>query len=226
MRSRLLAAAGPVFAEHGFDRATVREICRAADVNVAAVAYYFGDKLGLYREVIESIREDRERQYPAPGDSDVDSRVTLYRLVKTMLSRMLAADSSGWESKLLMREMQHPTPVLESLVKGSFRPLYTALTGTIRTLVGDSVPRSTVDQMALSVVGQCVYYRCAASVIPMLIPEADRRTDYDIESLARHVTAVTLAATADSALLRQKSEIESFLSSAISDKAALDGREA
>lgn len=228
-RSRLLAAAGPVFADHGFDRATVREICGAADVNVASVGYYFGDKLGLYREVIEAIRVDRERQFPTPTQGDVDARLTLYRLVKTMLSRMLAADSSGWESKLLMREMQQPTPVFESLVKGSFRPLYCTLSGTIRRLVGDSVPRSTVDQLALSVVGQCVYYRCAASVIPILISEDDRDADYDIESLARHVTAVTLAATEELALSKQKAEIESLLSSdtsILTDETALDGREA
>mgnify|MGYP001813513418 CR=1 FL=1 len=226
-RSRLLAAAGPVFAAHGFDRATVREICGAANVNVASVGYYFGDKLGLYREVIEAIRVDRERQYPIPTQVEVDARLMLYRLVKTMLSRMLAADSSGWESRLLMREMQQPTPVFESLVKGSFRPMYCTLTDTIRSLVGDSVPRSTVDQLALSVVGQCVYYRCAASVIPILISEVDREADYDIESLARHVTAVTLAATEDRALSRQKAEIESLLTSHTSnftDEIALDGR--
>lgn len=228
MRSRLIAAAGPVFAEHGFDRATVREICGAANVNVASVGYYFGDKLGLYREVIEAIRVDRERQYPTPTHGDVDARLTLFRLVKTMLSRMLAADSSGWESKLLMREMQQPTPVFESLVTGSFRPLYCTLAETIHSLVGDSAARSTVDQLALSVVGQCVYYRCAASVIPILISEADRDADYDIESLARHVTAVTLAATDDMALVKQKAEIESLLSSdtsILTNKTALDGRE-
>ncbi len=63
-RTRLLEAAGPVFAAHGFDGATVREICSAAHVNVASVGYYFGDKLGLYREVIRG--DSRQPGAPLP----------------------------------------------------------------------------------------------------------------------------------------------------------------
>jgi AcrR family transcriptional regulator len=42
-RERLLSAAGREFAERGYEAATVRDICLAAGVNLAAVNYYFGD---------------------------------------------------------------------------------------------------------------------------------------------------------------------------------------
>ena len=53
-RRRLLETAGQIFAEKGFDGATVREICRRAGVNIAAVNYYFRDKEQLYIEAVKS----------------------------------------------------------------------------------------------------------------------------------------------------------------------------
>jgi len=51
-RTRLLEAAREVFAAHGFQGATVREICRRAEANVAAVNYHFGSKDELLAEAL------------------------------------------------------------------------------------------------------------------------------------------------------------------------------
>ena len=48
-RQRLLHAAVRLFAERGFANTSVRQIAAAAQANVGAIAYYFGDKQGLYR---------------------------------------------------------------------------------------------------------------------------------------------------------------------------------
>lgn len=43
-----------VFAEKGYDSASVRDIAHAADVNVAMISYYFGSKDKLLEEIFKS----------------------------------------------------------------------------------------------------------------------------------------------------------------------------
>jgi len=215
-RSRLLAAAGPIFAQQGFDRATVREISSAAGVNLASIGYYFGDKMGLYREVIRDLRRAREARYPVPIEVSQEPRRELAGLVHTMLSRMLAKDDRGWESQLLMREMQFPTDAFEEIVNESFRPIFIRLVGAIERLTqsaGENIALHVNQQLALSVVGQCLYYRVGRRVIETLIPADERAEHYDIDSLCRHVIAVTLAAAEAAATTKSFTAVGStFLS--------------
>jgi len=53
-RKALLAAAGELFHERGYDGATVREIGERAGVDPALIARYFGSKEGLYLAVLAS----------------------------------------------------------------------------------------------------------------------------------------------------------------------------
>ena len=207
-RTRLLSAAGPVFAERGFAGATVREICAAAEVNIASVGYHFRDKMGLYREVIQGIRDSRAKRFPEPDNDGIDPQRSLYLLVKTLLSRMLAPGALDWETQLLMREMQNPTPVFESIVREFFRPLFDRLVEVFRLLLGQNAPKQVLERLAFSTVGQCLYYRVGRGVVQILIPEDQRQQHYDIESLGQQITATMLAATENAAVLEKQKEIE------------------
>jgi AcrR family transcriptional regulator len=51
-REDILDVAERLFAEQGFEAVSVREISKAADINIAMVSYYFGSKEKLYEDVI------------------------------------------------------------------------------------------------------------------------------------------------------------------------------
>ncbi|HPZ83759.1 MAG TPA: TetR family transcriptional regulator, partial [Thermogutta sp.] len=53
-KSRLLTAAGELFAERGFEGATARQICERAGVNLAAINYHFKSKEQLYIEAVKA----------------------------------------------------------------------------------------------------------------------------------------------------------------------------
>lgn len=62
-RQRLLESAARLFALHGFDNVSLRDLTRAAGANVAAVNYHFGSKEGLMDELVagflNSLNEER-----------------------------------------------------------------------------------------------------------------------------------------------------------------------
>ena len=161
---------------------------------MASVGYHFGDKLGLYRQVIHDLRVARAKRFPAPNTDRQQPKQTLHALVHTLLSRMLTVEESAWETELLMREMQNPTPVFESIVEDFFRPLFDQLLETLRLLVKEELPDHQLQHLAFSTVGQCLYYRVGAEAIRVLIPESERQLHYEIDSLSQHITTVMLAA--------------------------------
>lgn len=52
---QILDAVLPLFAERGFAGASTRALAGAAGVNIATLAYHFGDKQGLYDAVVDGI---------------------------------------------------------------------------------------------------------------------------------------------------------------------------
>lgn len=57
-RDKLIDAAKKVFAEKGFDGATVKDLADASGMNVSLVSYYFGGKEGLYKACIEKFSRE------------------------------------------------------------------------------------------------------------------------------------------------------------------------
>jgi AcrR family transcriptional regulator len=52
-REKILAAARELFAEKGYDRASIRAIARAADVDPALVHHFYGTKEGVFIETMQ-----------------------------------------------------------------------------------------------------------------------------------------------------------------------------
>ena len=106
-KARLLEAAGEQFAEKGFEGATVRSICARAGVNLAAVNYHFGDKEGLYLEVLKNtLRCTREKHPPDMGLKPGASAQEQFRaFVHSFLLRIFDTEPQACHGKLLAREM-------------------------------------------------------------------------------------------------------------------------
>src|SRR5258706_5675831 len=90
---RLLTAASEQFARHGFASARVRQIVEAANVNVAAVNYYFGGKEGLYRATLRYLAgRPVPAVKPAPNRRGRKPEERLQRRVYAILDRFIGGD--------------------------------------------------------------------------------------------------------------------------------------
>ncbi|MDR1075672.1 MAG: TetR family transcriptional regulator [Xanthomonadaceae bacterium] len=61
-RDRILGAAEELFAAHGFAGTSLRQVTRRANVNIAAVNYYFGSKENLINEVFRRRMDELSSQ--------------------------------------------------------------------------------------------------------------------------------------------------------------------
>lgn len=196
MRQRIIRAAGPIFAQKGFQGATVREICRKAGVNVAAVNYYFGSKENLYRETVAAAHPVKFMQSPMqpPWSPDASPAEKLRMFIATMLERILQLDPHSWQEELLLREVLNPTPICQSMIRHHFRAGMEMLRSICQELLPPDVPEDVLLRTMLSIVAQCVYYRTARKVL-MVVLGAERFCElFSIEHLVEHITGFSLAA--------------------------------
>ena len=113
-REALLEAAFKEFTYHGFDRATTRQIAKAANVDPAMVNYRFGSKEDLWLAVLENIktqsipyiREARELiQDPDPERSIKALMQVILRVgvEKPMISMMIFNESTTPRADIIRR---------------------------------------------------------------------------------------------------------------------------
>jgi AcrR family transcriptional regulator len=190
-RARLLQTARRLFGANGFKAVTVRDICSAARANVAAVNYHFGDKLGLYREVLqEAIDAMRETTAAArAAGSGLAPEEQLRAFVRVFMQRAL----SGGEAihRLITRELNDPTPALDVLVEQGVRPRVEYLAGVVAAMLGCERRDPRVLRCVASVQSQVVAYfpNPIASRLGMRLDPTPER----IEEEARHVADFSIA---------------------------------
>ncbi len=192
---RLLEAAGEVFAECGFRQATVREICRRAHANVAAINYHFHDKQGLYEAVLKYALARVRNNYPTghgPVTPD-NAEQELHDMIAARLHAVFDLGQTAWHSKLMSREMIEPTEALDALVKEELEPFFQRLQSCVRAILGSEVSDEQVRRCAFSISSQWVSYHSNRQVISRLDP-AMKFGPEDIDALADHIAQFSLAA--------------------------------
>lgn len=189
-RTRLLEAAREVFSQHGFQGATVREICRRAGANIAAVSYHFGSKDGLLAEALNfaSLKALQKTNLKA-GDCP-ETRLRLF--IADFMLMLLDENNASSQCRIMARELADPTPALDQIVREAIAPLHEFLGKLVREIIGRKVNKTDTRRCVYSILGQCLYYRHTHPVLLRLNPKL-RYDKKEIQAIAQHIARFSLA---------------------------------
>jgi AcrR family transcriptional regulator len=146
VRQRILVAAEELFADKGFAATSIREIASSAGVNSAMIYYYFKDKRGLYRAIVDFSAAETYRMLlkAFKGSRDPADQLrefcTEYArahymrrdVVKIIHREMLSngEDQEGFAGKYFKDSMNAVRDILtRGIEDGTFRDIDVGLTG-------------------------------------------------------------------------------------------------
>jgi AcrR family transcriptional regulator len=192
-RQKLVDSAGPIFAEKGYYSATVREICKRAGANVAAVNYHFKDKLRLYEEVLAHCKRAAHMDQMRAALDQTGSPEDILRDVIRARVRGLRKDAfPSWYLRIFAHELADPTPAMSRMVDRISRPVYERLLELIGKIIGMPPHHTKTRLCAHSVMGQILFYVFAGPLFARFSPEM-KLTDEMLEQIANHIADFSLA---------------------------------
>jgi AcrR family transcriptional regulator len=128
-RDVILDAAERLFSQNGVEGTSVREIIKAAEVNLGAINYHFGTKERLAVEVfarrLKPVNEERIARLDALEAAAGRRKVKLEQIIDAMIRPAVEAKTEGAPGcddfmRLISRAFQEPNPELKKFVEQEF----------------------------------------------------------------------------------------------------------
>jgi TetR/AcrR family transcriptional regulator, regulator of cefoperazone and chloramphenicol sensitivity len=180
-RQRLIQAALRLFAHQGYAKTSTRELAESAQVNVASISYYFGDKAGLYRAVFNEpggkpAHKPEDLTHPNVG---LEAGLTAY--FTEFLNPLKQGELARLCVKLHFREMLEPSGLWNDNSVYGIRPVHEALVALLTREFGLSEADTDLQRLAISITALGVYQHVALDINDQLVPGLNAHPDaYDL----------------------------------------------
>jgi AcrR family transcriptional regulator len=194
-KRRIVEAAGEIFADLGYEHATIRAISERASVNVAAINYHFGGKKNLYLAVLRFFRGRAFEKYPFDpaefASSPPEERLRVF--VRQLLFRLLDEGEGSLIAKLVMRELMQPTSGLDMIVGETASKFFGFLYQAVSEFFPVRPPGMTLNFCCLSVVGQVFQLYLGRQLMRRLLHRENLNRE-ELEAAADHIARFSLHA--------------------------------
>src|SRR5208283_7545 len=125
-----------------------------------SVNYHFGDKLGLYRELIgavaEGMNDAKISALEAAAGQPPEERLRAY--IRGFLHQLLDQNpgDTSWLEKLIARETTEPTPALDLIIEKGIKPAMERLNLLVSEVMGLPPLDPRVKLSATAIQGLCI----------------------------------------------------------------------
>ena len=157
----LIETARELFAKHGFHNTTVRMISKQANVNVAAVNYYFRSKENLYVEVFQDAFKSLYKSFDGALQEVVDEVSWKEEIDKwlTFVLTLFLSDEPRYSlvRQIVAHERNSPTQLCKNLYDDFFIPVVHTLRDLL-WLANKDMPEKEFRAYYLSIISQCTSY--------------------------------------------------------------------
>ncbi len=193
-KNKIISAATEEFAEHGYHAATIRNICKRAGVNIAAINYHFSGKTELYRRALEMVFAFK---LPLPcaekiySDDDLES--VLRDWIKTFLYR--GNDKKILENRLLEKivyhEMLNPSEIFNEIFDAYLKPDVVSLEKILSKGLPPDTAEKEIKMRVFSILGSCVFYFFHYRVVEKICNEGNF-LENNMDMIVNHITGQSL----------------------------------
>jgi AcrR family transcriptional regulator len=156
-RQSLVKAAVHLFAEKGFENASVRDIVAKAGVNQAAINYHFKGKDGLYLEVLKTAFERLtvHAGFDPEKLKSLSREEALRTFVNQQLRPLLFRDEMSRYIRLFAWESAHPSEIFLKFMATNTITYLTAAVDIVRRFLPPGTQERAALCGAIWLMGQC-----------------------------------------------------------------------
>jgi TetR/AcrR family transcriptional regulator, regulator of cefoperazone and chloramphenicol sensitivity len=176
VRARLLDAAAEIFGTYNLEGATTRQLAERAEVNQAAIPYYFGGKEGLYLATIEhffsvhapkigSVVAEIESRLTAKNIDRGEALDLLKTLLGTMLEVLLRQQTNRSFGRIIIREQMQPTKAFDLIYERVIRHVHQTVSALLAILLEREPDDRSVIFRAQMIVGQILVFLAGRETI-------------------------------------------------------------
>ena len=176
-REKILLIALELFAELGFERATVRQIAKKAQVNVSAISYYFGDKVGLYRAAFTEPMGSPKDDIALFDSPNLTIEQALNGLFSGFIEPLKQNELAKLCTRLHMREMVEPTGLWAQEIDNGITPYHQALLVVLQKHLNLNKIDDDLHRLAMCIVAMGVHLFVGRDVIEKICPQITHGED-------------------------------------------------